>query len=217
MRVAAWIFVVSTALGAIAVFVPAIELAPRGIGLGRHASRSLYQLNTDRDLVRGWFGRGGRSQTRRYGLALANVLVDSSNARARRFHVDDARDAMGAFDEVDPAAVDRAAIGLHAVTLGLLALEAIMIVLAFPASQGARHRKRTIVAAGLAVVIAAVAIALHLVYREVVWQVNDELGGTVLALGPGAYAIGLAAVAALAAIATTLVMMIRAPRSPRIG
>jgi hypothetical protein len=43
-----------------------------------------------------------------------------------------------------------------------------------------------------------IAVALHIGCREAVWQANDEVGYTTLALGPGAYLLPLAAIAALA-------------------
>lgn len=209
MRVASWAFVLCTALGAVAVFVPSIEL--RGAGeLSKHAQLSLHAASTDRELVRRLIAAYHRSSKRQLGAAVLHKVTPRASGRPRAA-LEDARDAMDTLDEVSDDDVRTAGTIFTIVLWTLLGLEAVMAGLVFTElMRGTFRSGRLIAALAASVVVAAITIALHLACREAVWQANDEVGHGALVLAAGAYVIPLAA---LAAVVAAIVLVAR--RLPR--
>jgi hypothetical protein len=198
VRVASWVFVLCTALGAVAVFLPSVELPGAG-KVTRHAQLSLYTASTDRELVRRLFAAYHRNSKRQLGAALLHKVTPRASGRPRAA-LEDARDAMDTLDEVSDDDVRTAGTVFTIVLWTLLGLEVAIACLVFTElMRGGFRRGRLITALAGAVVVAAIAIALHLACREAVWEANDELGHAAVRLAAGAYVIPVAAVAALAA------------------
>jgi len=130
----------------------------------------------------------------------------------------DARDAMDTLDDVSEDDV-RTAGTWFAVALGvLLALDAAIALVVFTQlMSGAYRRSRMVAALVGSVLVAAIAIALHALCRVAVWEANEEIGRSALALAPGAYVIPLAAIAALVTAVVLVASSGRAPRLPRAG
>jgi hypothetical protein len=209
VRVASWVFVLCTALGAIAVFLPSIELRLRGSAISKRTQLSLYTAGGERALVRRLLAGYHGSSKRHVGAKIMRTVSPRVGGRVRAA-LDDAHDAMDTLDEVTDDDV-RTAGTLVTVTLWtLLGLDALMIAQVFTElMRGAYRRSRLIAALVLSVAVTAIAIAVHIVCREVVWQANDEVGGNALALRLGAYVIPIAAVAGLL---TAIVLVARRRR-----
>jgi hypothetical protein len=197
VRVAAWVFVLCTGLGAVAVFLPSVELQLHGAAVSKRAQLSLHTASTDRALVRRLLAGYRRSEHRRLGGALVREVTPRVTGRPRAA-LEDARDAMDTLDDVTDDDV-RTAGTVFLVTLWtLIGLDAAMILLVFPPlMRGAFGRGRMAVALVAALAAAALGVALHVACREAVWEANDEIGRTALVLAPGAYVLPLAALSGL--------------------
>jgi lysylphosphatidylglycerol synthetase-like protein (DUF2156 family) len=209
VRVASWTFVLCTALGAVAVFLPSIEL--RGAGeVTKHAQLSLHAASTDRELVRKLIAAYHGNSKRHLGATFLHKVTPRASGRPRAA-LEDARDAMDTLDDVSDDDVRTAGTIFTIALWTLLGLDAVMAGLVFgELMRGVFRRGRLVVALAASVVVAAIAIALHLACREAVWQANDEVGRTALVLAAGAYVLPIAAVAALIA-AIVLVARRRRP------
>jgi hypothetical protein len=210
VRVTSWIFVLCAALGIVGAFLPSVELELRGTAVSERTQLSLYEASSNRERVRELIAAYHRSTRRELG---GDVLRAASQRTAGRLRgaIDGARDAMETLDYVSEDDV-RTAGTIFTVTLwSLLGLEALIVLLVFPQlMRGSYRRARLVAALATAVVVAAIAIALHAACREAVAQANAEVGGTTLALAAGAYVIPLAAVAALVA---AVVLIVRSRRA----
>ncbi|MGE5185676.1 MAG: hypothetical protein ACM31C_26625, partial [Acidobacteriota bacterium] len=106
----------------------------------------------------------------------------------------------------------RALVALAAVYLALLAIP---IGLTFgDTMRGSYSRRRAIAAVALLVVASAVAIAVHVGWREAVFEANDELATQSFAMGSGAWVMPIGAVAALAGAIALLVLQLRSAAQP---
>ena len=213
MRVAGWAFVMCTVLGAIGAFLPSIELRLGGSAVSKRTQLSLHAASSDRELVRRLLVAYRGSAPRRVGAELVRTVSPRASGRTRAA-LDDARDAMDTLDEVGDDDVRTAGM-VFAITLWtLLGLQAAMAGLVFTELMRDGYRQSCLVAAlVLSVVVAATAIALHLGCREVVWQANDEVGRTAVALRVGAYVLPVAAIGSLIAAIVLVVQRGRAARA----
>jgi hypothetical protein len=201
VRVSSWVFVLCAVLGAASVFLPSIAL-PLGNASGRRSQLSLYKASTDRAQVTRFiaaYHAGAASSKRQLGAQILHKLTPRTSGRSRAA-LEDARDAMATLDEVSDSDV-RAATTVFAIALwSLLGLEAAIVVLVFSElMRGTFRRGRLPVALVAAVLVAAIAVALHVACREAVWEANDEVGRAALVLASGAYVLPAAALAALVA------------------
>jgi hypothetical protein len=208
VRVACWVLLLCTALGAVGVFLPSVEIGA-GAAISRRTRVSLYTASSERETVRRLLAAYHMSGKRELGGDMLRTASSRVGGRLRGA-IEDARDAMATLDEVSDDDV-RTAGTVFTVTLwALLALEAAIVLLVLPQVMRRVYRRGRLVAALIAAAaVAAIAIALHAVCRETVWQANDELGVTTLRLAVGAYVIPLAAIAGLAAAA---LLVLRARR-----
>jgi hypothetical protein len=205
VRAASWIFVLCAVLVGIGVFLPSLELPVDDRAVHKRTDLSLYKIASDRERARKLLAMYRASSKRRTGGHIARTLAPRVGGRARAA-LGDALDAMDTLDDVSDDDVRFAGIALIAALCVLLGLEALALVLVFGAlmragpaprdpARGRRYRRGRMVAAMIAqVAVTAIAVALFVVCREVVWQANDEVGRTVLVLGPGAYVLPVAAV-----------------------
>jgi len=224
VRAASWVFVLCAVLAGIGVFLPSIDLRVDGSVVSKRADLSLYKIASDRELARRLLAMYRGSAHRRVGGKIVRGLSPRVGGRARAA-LGDARDAMDTLDDVSDDDVRTAGIALVAALGALLGLAALAAALVFGALMRAgpsrdpagrdrsAGRGRLIAALVAQVVVTAIAIALHLACREAVWEANDEVGRTVLALGPGAYVIPIAAAAGLV---TAIALVARRP-GPRPG
>jgi len=197
VRVASWVFVLCTALVAAGLFLPGLELELRGAAVSKHTQRSLYKLASDRELARRLLASYRGSSHRRVGAEIARTVTPRLHGRARAA-LDDTRDAMNTLDAVSDDDVRTAGVVLTVTLWILLGLEAVMAALVFgELMRGSFRRSRHIAALIVALPATAIAIALHVACREAVWQANDEVGRTVMTLGPGAHVVPAAGIAAL--------------------
>lgn len=213
MRVASWAFVLCAVLGAIGVFMPSIDLRFGGRAVTRRAQLSLHAASTDRELVRNLIAAYHRSSKRQLGGQLVRAVTPRASGRPRAA-LEDARDAMAALDDVSDDDVRTAGMIFTIVLWALLGLDAVMAALVFTElMRGAFRRGRLIAALAASVVVAAIAVALHLACREAVWEANDEVGRTAVVLAAGAYVIPFSGVAAMIAAIVLVARRTRAARA----
>jgi len=199
VRVASWAFVLCAALVAIGVFLPSIDVQLAGRAVSKRARLSLYAASTDRELVRKVIAGYHGNSKRHLGAAVLHKVTPRTSGRPRAA-LEDARDAMDTLDDVSDDDVRTAGTIFTIALWTLLGLDAVMAGLVFgDLMRGAYRRSRMIGALAASVVVAALAIALHLACREAVWEANDEVGHSALVLAAGAYVLPIAAVAALVA------------------
>ena len=219
MRIASWLLVACCALAGLGVFFPAIEARPE---LTAHASRiahrtslSLYQAASDRQLARRLLAAYRASRGQRVGMQLVSAMDLHARGRSpftgRTIDaLDDARDAMdtlGGISDDDAKTIGTAvaaAIWTFLIILGLIALLALA-----QAVSGRYSRGRIIVALVLTVIAGAMAVAMGLACKQVVFEVNDEVSYAVVELGRGAYLIPAGGVGALVAAVALLIAHIR--------
>ncbi len=212
MRIAAWVFLLCAVVSAAAVFMPNIEIQLGGKSLGKHMSLSLYDISTKRDDVRRFFAVYSAVHGKKKAEAVLGRLANHVGKRVKS-HVDDVRDAMETLDEVTDQDVETVAKILTITMWSFLVVSGIMVALMFVETMRATlRRSRVIVALVMAVIAATVAVGIHITYRQVIAEANDELGGHPFALSVGAYVLPLAAIAALAAIVVALVQLQRRVR-----
>lgn len=205
MRVASWVFVVCTVLGAIAVFMPSIELRLGGSAVSKRTQLSLHAASTDRELVRRLLAAYHRAPSRRTGAQIVRAVAPRASGRARAA-LDNTRDAMATLDEVSDDDVRTAGTVFTVALWTLLGLDAAMAGLVFVELMRGGYRRGRLAAALVAsALVAVIAVALHVACRQAVGEANDEVGRSALVLAAGAYVVPLAAIAGLAA-ATALVV-----------
>jgi hypothetical protein len=214
VRVAAWVFIVCTLLGAVSVFLPSAELAVNGVTLGRRTSLSLYQAANNRELVRRFVANYHRSGSRRMGSALAGVLVPKVGGHLRA-HLDDVRDAMSTLDDISDDDAKTLGKVLVAVVWLLIVLHLVMGLLVFGDTlSGVLRRGRVIAAVAISVVVTVLAVVIRMITSEAVWEANDEIGKQAVDLGVAAYLMPVVSIAGLVAIVVVLVQLIRSRRKP---
>jgi len=207
VRIAAWLSIVFAVLSAIAVFLPGIELQVGGVTLGKRAKVSLYTAARDRDVVKtlieSYHALGGKQM----GEKAADFVIAHAHKHATKAHVDDARDAMSSLDEVQSKDVQLAGRALVAITLGYFVIVIALVLVMFGATDEDKFtRRRAIGGLVAAVVLAAVALAVHVGWGMGVAEINDDLGGDSFVLGIGAYLMPAGAVAALGCAIAVLVL-----------
>jgi hypothetical protein len=211
VRVAAWVFVVATVVSAICLFVPSIQLTVKGSTVGKKGQLSLYQAESNREVVRRLVVAYHKSSGRDMGVALVEAMTPKVGGKLRGY-LSDARDAMDTLDDVTED--DARLVGwiLFAVVWGGLALHLAQAALMFgDAVNGTFRRNRVIAGVVMSGFVALIAFALLAVSRNLVHQANDELGKSVVQLGPGAYLMPIASLAAVAA-AVVVALKFRAQR-----
>ena len=206
MRAAAWIVILATVLGGIAIFLPSLELRFDGAAVSRRTQVSLYKVAHDRALVRKLIATYHRSEKRKVGDRLIHAAaphVDGELAKKLgrvRDTFDDTRDAMDALDGASDEDVHAAAT-LFTILLGtLLGLDVLLIcVVAVPLIGGQGRRGGGILRIAIAFFIAGISAALCALCRFAAWEANDEIGHSAVAITAGAYVLPAAAVIGLVA------------------
>lgn len=206
MRAVAWVVIVATVLGAIALFLPSLELRIAGKAVSRRTAVSLYKVAHDRALVRKLIATYHRSEKRKLGDRLihaASPHVDGELAHHLgrvRDAFDDTRDAMDTLDDTSDEDVRAATTMFTIIVWTLLGLDAVLVlVVAVPLIGGQGRRGGGVLTIASAFLIAAISIALHALCRVVAWEANDEIGHSAVALTAGAYLLPIAAVLGLVA------------------
>lgn len=211
MRIAAWLSIVFAVCSAVAAFLPGIQLQLGGVSLGKRASISLVGAARDRDVARTLIERYHALGSKPAGEKAADFLLQHAAKHAKKAHVDDARDAMSTLDDVNGKDVQLAGRALVALTWAVFALVVVLVVLMFGATDEEKFtRRRAIGGLAAALVLAAVAIGVHLGWSMALAEANDELGAELFALGSGAYLMSGGAVAAFACAIVVVVMKLRA-------
>jgi hypothetical protein len=195
VRVVSWIFVVCAFASATGIFMPSLEVT---LVRSKYGNVSLYEVSTHRALATKLIAAYHENR----GRALTEVLLEHS----KNEYAGDARDAMSTLDSVSDRDVKTAGTALVAILWAFLALQAVMGLLVLGSLVGDVYRKRRLVlVAVLAAVSTAIAIGLRLVCGEAVFQANDEVGRTVLGVGPGATVMVVASAIGLVAIVTVTI------------
>jgi hypothetical protein len=216
MRIASWLLVACCTLAGLGVFFPAIEARPE---LTAHVTRvvhrtslSLYQAASDRELARRLLAVYRASRGQRVGMQLVSAMDMHAHGRTKDA-LDDARDAMdtlGGLSDHDAKTIGTAvtaAIWTFLILLGVIALVALA-----QSVSGRYARGRTIAALVLAVIAGAMAVAMYIACKQVVFEVNDEVSYRVVELGRGAFLIPAGGIGALIAAIAVLIAEIRASR-----
>jgi hypothetical protein len=215
VRAAAWAFILCVVASAIGVFLPSFGAQAKGIGLGRKASLSLYQVASKEEFAEKLvvaYHKGAKTQL---GAAVVATLTPKLAGKISSYLVD-AGDAARTLDEVSDEDAGTLGTILKVTVYAFLGLHVVMLGLMFgPAIEDTFRRRRIVVALAVSVVVAAVAIALHWASRVAVAEANLEVGVEVLAVGAGAYLTVVAAVVAVIAQAAVLVLHIRHVRATR--
>lgn len=212
MRIASWIFVVCTIASAVGVFLPAVELRVGGLAIDRRATLSLYQASNNRAFVRKVVVGYQHSSGQRVGGALISVLAPRATGRLKGY-VDDAHDAMDTIGGVSDD--DAKTLGtILAITMwGFLLLHALMAgLVGSDVISGTYHRRRIIAALATSVVVTAIALAIHWICGEAVFEANDEIGRNAIGVGAAAFVIPIASVVGLVDVIAVLVLHIRSTR-----
>jgi hypothetical protein len=195
VRVVSWIFVVCAFASATGIFMPSLELT---LVRSKYGNVSLYEVSTHRALATKLIAAYHKSR----GRALTEILLEHS----KNEYAGDASDAMSTLDSVSDRDVRTAGTALVAILWAFLALQAVMGLLVLGSLVGDVYRKRRLVlVAALSAVSTAIAIGLRLVCGEAVFQANDEVGRTVLGVGPGATVMVVASAVGLVAIVTVTI------------
>lgn len=195
MRVVSWIFVVCAFASATGIFMPSLEVT---LVRSKYGNVSLYEVSTHRALATKLIAAYHKSR----GRALTEILLEHS----KNEYAGDASDAMSTLDSVSDRDVRTAGTALVAILWAFLALQAVMGLLVLGSLVGDVYRKRRLVlVAALSAVSTAIAIGLRLVCGEAVFQANDEVGRTVLGVGPGATVMVVASAVGLVAIVTVTI------------
>jgi hypothetical protein len=211
VRIAAWILIVCTVLGVTGVFLPCAEVHVAGVAVSKRTEISLYAINRDRDLARALLTKYGKHRGR-LGQALAAAMLPHVRNHTREY-ADEAKSAMDSLDDVSDSDITMAGRLLTATIWAFLALQAIMAALVFAdMMRSDQRRRRVIVPLVLAIVVAAIAIAIHFGLREAVWEANDDIGYNTIAMGIGGYMIPIAALGGFGA-AIALVVLERKRRA----
>jgi hypothetical protein len=195
VRVVSWIFVVCAFASATGIFMPSLEVT---LVRSKYGNVSLYEVSTHRALATKLIAAYHKSR----GRALTEILLEHS----KNEYAGDASDAMSTLDSVSDRDVRTAGTALVAILWAFLALQAVMGLLVLGSLVGDVYRKRRLVlVAALSAVSTAIAIGLRLVCGEAVFQANDEVGRTVLGVGPGATVMVVASAVGLVAIVTVTI------------
>jgi hypothetical protein len=209
VRLASWAFVLCAVLVAAAVFLPSLNLRVGGASVSKRTERSLHQVSSDRATIHRMLVAYHGSGQRKLGSKIVRAVTPRITGRPRAA-LEDARDAMDTLDGVADDDIKSAGTILTITLWALIGLEATLVLLVFgQLGRGSFRRGRMVLALLGSIVAAGVAIALHIVCREAVWQVNDEVGRTIVTLGPGIYVMPIAAIAAL--VAAVVLVAHRAP------
>ena len=213
MRALAWAFIVATVVSAVGVFLPSFSAEQvRGVSLGKHASLSLYQVTTKRELARAVVAANHAGARTPVGAAVLAVMSPRYAGKISSTLVD-VGDASRTVDELGADDVGTLGTVLAVVVYGFLALHALVLALIFGDTIEDRfRRKRLIAALVVAVVVAGVAVAIYVISRTAVSEANAEIGVSVLRLGTGAYMTTIAALVALASAVALLIKHVRASR-----
>lgn len=211
MRVASWVFVLCAVVIALGIFLPALALRPGGAVISKRAELSLHTISRDRHTMRRLLAAYHASSKRELGGRVIRSVVPRITGGKARAALEDARDAMDTLDDLSDDDVKTAGTALTITLWSLIGLEALLIALVFgELMRGTYRRGRHVLALIGAVLAAATAIALHLVCREAAWQANDEVGKTIVTLGPGSYLMAAGGVVGLLS-AVVLVARTRMP------
>ncbi len=218
MRIAAWTFIVLTALAAVSMLMPSIELEIRGRAVSRDTSLSLYQAATNQELVGRFVVAYNESKAKQIGPAVVKALTPRVDGKLRSL-LGDADDAMATLDGMNKDDADKLGMALAATVFTFIGMQILAIGLLFgDAIEGAVRRARVSLAIVVALLSAAIAIGIHVVERRIVSEANAELGVALAGLGPGAYLLPLASLLALgAAIALQIATRRRLPSASAPG
>ncbi len=199
MRVVSWIFVVCAFASATGIFMPSLEVV---VVRSKHGSVSLYELGTHRALATRLIAAYHKSR----GRTLAEALTGAVLKHTKNEYVGDASDAMSTLDTVSDKDVETLGTVFVVTIWVYLVLQAVMGLLVLGSLVGDVYRKRRLVAVtAMAVISTAIAAGLRIVCGEAVFQANDEIGRTVLGVGPGATLMIVASAVGLVAIATVTI------------
>lgn len=212
MPVVRWTFIACTLLGIAGVFLPSIVVDK----LGRHAELSLYRAQANRAEAARFIAAYRRSHGRAVGDHVIAKVMAKTAGRARDA-LDDTQSLLEAVDDVsDDDARLYGRIAAMAVWADLVLASLALLLVLGDAVQGVTRRGRMIAAAALTAVCLAIAAAAHVVCAAAIFEVNDDLGVSVLELGSGAYVMPGAIAAALVAVAVAVGIDVRRARRSRL-
>jgi|HubBroStandDraft_6_1064221.scaffolds.fasta_scaffold06508_3 hypothetical protein len=202
MRIASWMLVLCCALASIGVFFPAIEARPAlaeklGHRISRHSTLSLYQAASDRQLARRLLAVYRASHGTAVGTRLLGAIDPVARGRLKDA-LDDAHDAMdtlGGISDDDAKTIGTAVAVAIWVFLAIQVITALVVLV--QAVGGIYRRGRVVGVLVLSVIGAAMAIAMWIACKQVVFEINDELSSSITELGSGAWMILVGGVGAL--------------------
>lgn len=202
MRVVSWLFVLCALAAATGVFMPCLELTAIKT---KHGSLSLYDAASHRAVAARVIAAYHKSHSR----TLGELLTGAALKHVKNEYVGDAHDAMTTLDDVSDQDIQHAGTGLVVVIWLFIVLQALAALLVLGQLVGDVWRRRRLLAiVGIALVNAAIGIGLHVVCKEAAFEVNDEIGKTIIGEGPGPLVMAAAScVGLVAAIAVAVVQL----------
>jgi len=203
VRVVSWLFVLCALAGATGVFMPCLEVTAIKT---KHGSLSLYDAGSHRAIAARVIAAYHKSHSR----ALAELFTGKALAHVKNEYLGDAHDAMTTLDDVSDQDIAHAGTGLVVVIWLFIVLEALAGLLVLGQLVGDVWRRRRLLAiVGIALVNAAIGVGLYVVCKEAAFEVNDEIGKTIVGAGPGPLVMAVASVVGLAAAIAVAVGRLR--------
>lgn len=213
MVTAARAAILCACLCVIGVFLPAGEVAVK-TPLSTHArAASLWELGHSTGAAKKFLDRYRKSYAKRIGAKVLDKVGSRLHGKLGS-GVADVQDAMSTLDELKDSDVDTVGTAIAAVMWGLAGLCALVIALAYGADVTS-GRARMVAAGVVALLVAVVGVAVHLVLRRVVAEANGELGHALFGLRGGAYMIPLAAIGAAVSVAAMVIAYVRVRAAAR--
>lgn len=210
MRTATLAVAVSALVCVIAAFLPVGHLDVGGRLFAAKTSRSLWALGHSSDGVRDFLASYKQSTAKKLGAKVLDKVADKLPGRARA-RAGDVQDVMATLDELRDEDVKLVGQIVAGVLWGVLGLSVALALLAWGLTPRS-HALRLIGTIALAVILAALTVAVHLVLERVVREANAEVERELFTLRYGATLLPVGGVGALLASVLATVGFVRGRR-----
>lgn len=206
-------FIVCAVVSALAMFMPVLDVPVAGHVVSKRETLSLHGAASNRKLVRKLLAAYRHNKAARIGGAVIGKVTPHAGGRAKDYLEDagDAMDALSGVSDEDAQRAGQALVALCWIVIGLCAVMAALIF--FDVVGGVYHRGRIIGALGVAILVAAIAVAIRIGCSAVAFEANDELGVAAVELGVATIAMPIAAIGGALTAVALLVLDVRSRRA----
>ena len=203
MRVVSWLFVLCALAAATGVFMPCLEPP---VLISKRTSISLYDAARHRAIASRLIAAYHKSHTR----DLAELLTGKVLKHVKNDYLGDAHDAMTTLDDVSDQDIQHAGTGLVVAIWLFIVLQALAALLVLGQLVGDVWRRRRLLAiVAISVVNTAIGVGLYIACKEAAFEVNDDIGTTIVQAGPGPLVMAAASVVGLASAIAVAVVHLR--------